>query len=464
MEVFIFGASAGGGHVYDIFRNIGIKVAGFVDNSEKKWGTKFREVMVYAPEVLKSCTEDQGIVIASTYHDEIREQLLGMGVAGEKILMKDKLIFDALCLREPENHTYTHQSGRVLFDLSEGFMLSGVVNWTVNLVEQMHLDKMDYYVLAMEREDCNYDYGKIADRIFWTDYRLDRYRQSVEETVSFIESKLPCKIIINQISQIFWAACLVKQKYGDKIEIVSVIHSDFSRIYEQNVFLDKLIDRYLCVSREIRDAMEKRYGIDKEKLHYRPTSIEYDREYKKEVASDEQPIAIAYAARLEKAQKRTDLLLPLILLLEKSNMEYQLNIAGSGTFYGRLERFIKEQGCQERVKLCGAVSYDAMRDFWKGNDVFVNLSDVEGMPVSLLEAMSWGVVPIVTRTSGIEATVEDGINGYVCGREDVDLIFSKIQFFAQDRQRLNEMAKACRDRVAAEHDRRGYVRFLVESI
>ena len=105
-----------------------------------------------------------------------------------------------------------------------------------------------------------------------------------------------------------------------------------------------------------------------------------------------------------------------------------------------------------------------MRDFWKGNDVFVNLSDVEGMPVSLLEAMSWGVVPIVTRTSGIEATVEDGVNGYVCGRGDVDLIFSKIQFFAQDRQRLNEMAKACRDRVAAEHDRREYVRFLVESI
>lgn len=465
IEVYIFGASAGGGHVYDIFTNLGIKVAGFVDNSEKKWGTTFRKIMVYAPEVLNECTENQIIVIASTYHDEIREQLLGMGIAKEKIVMKDMLVQNVLRLKEAEGNTYQcHQGSRVLFDLSEGFMLSGVVNWTINLVEQMHQEKKDFYVLSMKRKDCNYDYGKIADRIFWTDYHLDKYRQSVEETVSFIKTKLPCKIVINQISQIFWAACLVKQEFKEQIEIVSVIHSDFSRIYEQNAFLDGFIDSYICVSHEICDAMKEKYGIDEKKLHYKPTSTEYDKEYQRKVSGAHRPLAVAYAARIEKAQKRADLLIPLIRLFEKSGMDYRLNIAGNGTYYKKLESFLKEQDVSERVKLYGALPYDAMRNFWKENDVFINLSDIEGMPVSLLEAMSWGCVPVVTKTSGTSATVEDEVNGYVCGKEDIDSVFEKIQILDKDRKLLYEMAEVCRNRVKERHDREKYVRFLMEDV
>ena len=116
IEVYIFGASAGGGHVYDIFTNLGIKIAGFVDNSEKKWGTLFREVIVHAPEILNECTENQKIVIASTYHDEITGQLLAMGIAREKIVMKDQLIRDALCLKEPKRNVFQYQGGRVLFE------------------------------------------------------------------------------------------------------------------------------------------------------------------------------------------------------------------------------------------------------------------------------------------------------------------------------------------------------------
>lgn len=463
-EVYIFGASAGGGHVYDTLVDLGVRVAGFVDNGEKKWGTEFRGTMVYAPEILNGCTEKQKIVIASTYHDEIRAQLLGMGIPEEKIVMKDKLVWEALCLGEPEGSAYQRQSSRVLFDLSEGFMLSGVVNWTVNLVEQMHQDKKDFYVLSMGREDCNYDYGKIAGRVFWADYSLSRYRQSVEETVAYIETKLPCKIIINQITQIFWAACLVKQKHKGQVEIVSVIHSDFSRIYEQNVYLDKLIDSYICVSQEIYNTMQDRYGIDGKKLHYKPTSTEYDKGYRKEVTKAGKPLAIAYAARIEKAQKRADLLPPLVQLLEKSGMDYRLNIAGDGTYYSKLEDFIREQGVGGRVKLYGALPYDAMRDFWKENDVFINLSDVEGMPVSLLEAMSWGVVPVVTRTSGVGATVEDGVNGYICEKEAVESIVSKIQGLDRDRGQLYRMAEACRGRIEERHDRREYVRYLIEEV
>jgi hypothetical protein len=44
--------------------------------------------------------------------------------------------------------------------------------------------------------------------------------------------------------------------------------------------------------------------------------------------------------------------------------------------------------------------------------VFVLLSEYEGLPVALLEAMSSGLVPVCTRVrSGITEVVRDGVNG-----------------------------------------------------
>lgn len=462
-EVYIFGASVGGKHVYDTFINLGVKVLGFIDNNENKWGTMFQNVMVYAPNVLQKCTDDQKIVIASTYHDEIRAQLLEMKIREDKIVMKDQIIRDALGLGKIGSKELLCYDDRIIFDLSEGFMLSGVVNWSINLIEQLHSDRKDVRVLSMKIEDCNYDYEKISDRIHWIDYNLCRYREAIQETMLYIENNLPCKVIINQISQVFWAAVLVKQKYGDKIEIVSVIHSDFSRIYEQNAFLDEYIDQYICVSKDIQNTLMNQYNIDEKKLHYRATSIEYDKKFVK--VRDENSNAkfrIAYAARLEKAQKRADLLIPLIALLNDSELDYELNIAGNGTYYNKLEKYIQEQHLTAKVKLHGALSYDAMKDFWKRNDIFINLSDIEGMPVSLLEAMSWGVVPIATRTSGIQATIENGVNGYICDREDVDGIFAKIQMLYKDKCMLDNMSEMCRKKVEMNHDRGEYVKYLMK--
>lgn len=41
-----------------------------------------------------------------------------------------------------------------------------------------------------------------------------------------------------------------------------------------------------------------------------------------------------------------------------------------------------------------------MDAFWKGQDVFVNVSEYEGTSLSMLEAMGYGCVPVVTDVSG----------------------------------------------------------------
>jgi glycosyltransferase involved in cell wall biosynthesis len=85
------------------------------------------------------------------------------------------------------------------------------------------------------------------------------------------------------------------------------------------------------------------------------------------------------------------------------------------------------------------------------HDVFVLLSDYEGLPLSLLEAMGQGVVPVVSDLeSGIREVVTEA-----CGVRipvgNIAAAAEAIAALSRDRRRLGAMAEA-----AAAHARRDF--------
>ena len=59
-------------------------------------------------------------------------------------------------------------------------------------------------------------------------------------------------------------------------------------------------------------------------------------------------------------------------------------------------------------------------DYLYCSDAFCLTSEVEGLPISLLEALSVGVCPICTPVGGMLDVVYDGENGYLSNTEEVD--------------------------------------------
>lgn len=78
--IVIFGTGSGGLKVFDKIKKNGIKeLKYFVDNDEKKEGTIFCGKKIYKPErLLLDKNDDIFIVIASSYYEEISEQLIDM--------------------------------------------------------------------------------------------------------------------------------------------------------------------------------------------------------------------------------------------------------------------------------------------------------------------------------------------------------------------------------------------------
>jgi glycosyltransferase involved in cell wall biosynthesis len=76
---------------------------------------------------------------------------------------------------------------------------------------------------------------------------------------------------------------------------------------------------------------------------------------------------------------------------------------------------------------------------------FVLPSHTEGLPMSLLEAMAWGLAPICTPVGSIPEYVVDGANGLVVAPGDVQQLAKAIErMVAQDTQRtyMGRLARA----------------------
>lgn len=108
-------------------------------------------------------------------------------------------------------------------------------------------------------------------------------------------------------------------------------------------------------------------------------------------------------------------LIEAMALLGQRGIDAMLWIAGQGELRAELEKQVEEAGLQERVRFLGQVSHATLLDWYARCEVdgvvlpSVDLGDHvhEGIPVSLIEAMSYGLPTISTDTGGIPELLYD---------------------------------------------------------
>ena len=124
-------------------------------------------------------------------------------------------------------------------------------------------------------------------------------------------------------------------------------------------------------------------------------------------------------------------------------------------------------------KLFGRVEYTFMgrkhnkdiMQFYRKNrvDLFINLSDSEGLPVSIMEAMSFGIPCLATDVGGTREIVENGINGFLVEYDLVDLEIARIieSFFSYEDRIIDMFRTSARKTWELKFDAKlNYERFV----
>lgn len=240
--------------------------------------------------------------------------------------------------------------------------------------------------------------------------------------IEILKDNLPFVFVASREQIMLQAVCILKAFFPDDIKIISVIHGGLDRFYNAYCSLDKYIDKFVAVSEDIQREMIKRGGAENKVLHM-TCPIDYMEQFEHDYTCEEgKALLVGYAARLEKNQKRVDLLLNMIVKMEQLNVNYHLQIAGEGKDEDEIRQFIAENKLGSRIEMLGRVPQEKMKEFWKRQDICVNISDFEGRSISVMEAMANGAVPVVTATSGVREDIQSGENGYIVPLGDYEMM------------------------------------------
>ena len=152
-------------------------------------------------------------------------------------------------------------------------------------------------------------------------------------------------------------------------------------------------------------------------------------------------LKVIYAGRLVVQQKQILKLTKAFCDASKVNSNLEFSIYGDGDKEQSIKVLIKDEKASKNVILFKAVPPCQIINKIQEHHVFTLMSDYEGMPIALMEAMACGVVPIcLNEESGINEIIEHGVNGFIVKNRGKDYQ-DKLQLLVNDRSLWETMSK-----------------------
>ena len=173
-------------------------------------------------------------------------------------------------------------------------------------------------------------------------------------------------------------------------------------------------------------------GFDREKIALIPNSIPF---VPKTVPVKEK--RLLWLGRVIEAQKRAELILEVWKRVSAALPDWHLDIVGDGSALANIRKAVADEAIP-RVEIHGRQVPD---DYYRRAAIFFMTSSFEGFPNTLVEAQSFGAIPVVFDSYPIARwIVESGRNGFLIPPFDVDAMARKIVEIARtpERDRLAE--------------------------
>jgi glycosyltransferase involved in cell wall biosynthesis len=157
------------------------------------------------------------------------------------------------------------------------------------------------------------------------------------------------------------------------------------------------------------------------------------------------PIRLIYLGRIQQEQKRIFDLVAFVEKLNDLNVDCILTLVGEGIDCDQLVRLLSACSGTVEFRYLGPLRHDIAMEQLSRQDIYLLFSDYEGLPISLLEALIRGVVPVVSRVqSGVTEVLVDSVSAKMFPVGRPDLAAEIVSALAQDQPRLQLLRHASR--------------------
>jgi len=290
--------------------------------------------------------------------------------------------------------------------------LSGVDIFSANLVRGLRALGRDAHVLMTCPDDATPDPLPLPAEVpveVLPVSRRTRWPLRWRALSEHLEGRGPCIYIPNYD----WRHSCISPTLSRDVAIVGIVHSDDPLHYEHVGRLGRYWNAIVAVSQKIAERVAELDPSLAPRLVTIPYGVEVPPAPPARETAAGGALRIVYAGRLVQPQKRVLDLPPIFNRLMERGLPCELTIAGTGEEEAALKEALAPWLASGRVRFLGAIPNADVIQVFAQSDVLVLTSAFEGLPMSLLEAMAQGCIPVVTDIpSGIPQVVRQGETGY----------------------------------------------------
>jgi len=236
------------------------------------------------------------------------------------------------------------------------------------------------------------------------------------------------------------------------IPTVGVVHSDdeFYRALQDDFVFGHPAFRVaalVCVSRELEQQVTLRTPFETI-VRRIPCGVPIP---ERRVTRSPSALRIAYVGRLADEQKRASDVARALCRVVREVPGTEAVLYGDGPEAQKVAGIIESDGAGLPVRLGGSIESELVQERMLECDVIVLLSDYEGLPIALMEAMACGCVPVCLRVrSGIPELVEDGVTGLLVDDRGDDFVRA-IRRLRDEPELLEALSHAARAFIEASY-------------
>lgn len=121
--------------------------------------------------------------------------------------------------------------------------------------------------------------------------------------------------------------------------------------------------------------------------------------------------------------------------LDDENYDFSLDIIGDGPEWESIKNRVEHYGLNKKINMLGSRSNPYT--FIKQADVFLLLSEYEGLPNTIYESLILGIPVLATKVGGIPDQINEGENGWLVDN-NFDAIYNKIKYIMEHHEEVEK--------------------------
>ena len=151
------------------------------------------------------------------------------------------------------------------------------------------------------------------------------------------------------------------------------------------------------------------------------------------------------------SQKNIDLIIKAVKVMENENII--LNIVGDGSEINNLKLLVKKYELDKKINFIGKIENTKLNEYLNNADIFIQASNYEGLPHSILEAMNFEIPILSTDVGGCSVLLNKGERGYIIPMPVSEVeISEEIRTIINNKNEARSKVKLAKNYLNQEHN------------